>query len=679
MTTKKIHILLIEDNPGDVRLIQEMISKVKEEYSFEHAGTLADGLDKLSKGFFDVILLDMNLPDSIALESIPEVKLVAPRMPIVMLTGLDDEETAVSALHLGVQDYLIKDRVDRTLLLRSLRYAIERKRTIDALVESEEKYKNLVDNAITGVYKTKLNGDILFVNHALSEMLEYASPEELMALSSLPLYRMPEERKDLIDILQKNGKVNNYEMEAVTKTGKPKNLLLSLTLNGDVISGMMIDITERKQMEETIKHHAFHDALTGLPNRLLFLDHLILALKQASRDHHMVAVMYLDLDNFKEINDSLGHAAGDELLTAVAQRLKTCLRDSDTITRIGGDEYSILLSKADSEDDVTMITKKVALACNQPFVIDHHSIHTSVSIGISLYPSDGKDPEALIKNADLAMYAAKKQGKNNFQFYNPAMNTRALERMKLKNSMRRGIKSGELVLYYQPQVTLNSGKIRYAEALVRWQNPEKGLLAPMQFIPLAEESGLISEIDQWVLRTACMQNREWQKAGHTDLCIMVNLSTCNILRPDFIETVSDILAETGLPPQSLGIEITEGTAMQDIEQTIPFLTKLADTGVRFCIDDFGLGYSSLNYLKKLPVQMLKIDKSFIIGLQSDPDYKTITNAIINLAHGLKLKVVAEGVENEDQLAFLQSLRCDEAQGFHFSKPVPADEFVRFLQ
>jgi len=679
VTTKKLHILLIEDNPGDVRLIQEMLGKVKKEYSLEHAGTLAEGLDKLSKGLFDVTLLDMNLPDSSGIDSIPEIKKISPKIPIVMLTGFDDEETAVAALHLGVQDYLIKDRIDRTLLLRSLRYSIERKRTLDALVESEEKYKSLVDNALTGVYKTNLDGDILFANHALTEMLEYESPEELMSLRAFSLYRTPEERNNLIGTLQKTGKVTNYEMEAVTKTGKPKNLLLSLTLIGDVISGMIIDITDRKRMEETIKHQAFHDILTGLPNRLLFLDHLVLALKQASRDHHMVAVMYLDLDNFKEINDSLGHASGDELLTAVAQRLKTCLRDSDTIARLGGDEYCILLSKTDSEDDITVIAKKTILAFRQPFVIDDHTIHTSTSIGISLYPSDGNDPEALIKNADMAMYNAKKRGKNNCQFYNPAMNTRALERMKLTNSMRRGIKSGELVLHYQPQVSLDTGKVRYAEALVRWQNPETGMLAPMQFIPLAEESGLISEIDEWVLRTACAQNREWQKAGYSEICVMVNLSPRHFQRPDFMETVSDILEETGLPSQSLGIEITERTVMKDIELTIPSLTKLSKTGVRFCIDDFGVGYSSLNYLKKLPVQMLKIDKSFILGLSSDPDYKTITNAIINLAHSLKLKVVAEGVENEDQLAFLQILRCDEAQGFHFSRPVPADEFVRFLQ
>ncbi|MBI5099450.1 MAG: EAL domain-containing protein [Nitrospirae bacterium] len=679
MLKKNIHILLIEDNPGDVRLIREMLKKSKLAYSFDHAGTLSDGLVKLKEHAFDVILLDMNLPDSSGLDSIPEIKRVASKIPIVMLTGLDDEETAVSALQLGVQDYLLKDRIDRTLLLHSLRYAMERKRILDALAESEEKYKNLVDNSLVGVYKANLEGEILFANNALARMLEYSSPEEMMSVMALSLYKTPKERRNLLDILIKTGKVNNFEIDAVTKTGKTKSLLLSLTLNGDVISGMLIDISKRKQMEETIKHLAYHDILTGLPNRLLFIDHLRLALSQSSRNQHMVAVLYLDLDNFKEINDSLGHAAGDQLLQAVSRRLKTCLRESDTIARIGGDEYGILLPHADNEEDIVTIAGKIISAFQQPFIIGNHTLHTSASIGISLYPYDGADVETLLKNADAAMYNAKKRGRNNYRFYNPAMNARTLERMKLTNSLRNAIESGELVVYYQPQVSIDTGQILCAEALVRWQHPEMGLLQPMQFIPLAEETGLITQIDDWVLRTACTQNKTWQKAGYSPVSIMVNLSSRHFQQPDFVDTVSQILKETGLEPEFLGIEITERTLMQDIDLTIPYFNKLADTGVRFCIDDFGIGYSSLNYLKKLPVQMLKIDKSFISGLSTDPDYKTITNAVINLAHSLKLRVVAEGVETEDQLSFLQIIHCDEMQGYHFSRPLPAKEFPRFLK
>jgi len=679
MISKKLHILLIEDNPGDVRLIQLMLGKSELKYSLEHAATLYDGLAKLEEDFFDIALLDMNLPDSNGLESIPEIKRAAPRMPVVMLTGLDDEETAVSALQLGVMDYLLKDRIDRTLLIRSLRYAMERKRMLDALSESEEKYKNLVDNALVGVFKTNLEGDILFVNKALSRMLEYESPDQLISLGALSIYKTASERDNLIDSLKKTGKVNNFELEAVTKAGKTRHLLLSATIYRDVISGVMIDITERKVMEETIKHQAYHDILTGLPNRTLFIDHLRLALTQASRDSHMVAVMYLDLDNFKEINDSLGHAAGDQVLQAVSRRLKACLRESDTIARIGGDEYSVLLPFANHEEDIVIITNKIISAFQKPFVIDNHALHISTSIGISTYPSDSSNTDTLLRNADAAMYSAKKGGKNNYRFYNPAMNSRTFERMKLMNRLRGAVESEELVVYFQPQVNMATGQTLCAEVLVRWQNPEMGLLQPIQFIPMAEETGLIIRIDEWVMRAACAQARKWQDAGYAPVCVMVNCSSRHFQQSDFAGTVYGILQDTGLDPVYLGIEISERTIIQDIELIIPQLVKLSEAGVRFCIDDFGTGYSSLNFLKKLPVQMLKIDKSFISGLSTDPDYKTITNAVINMAHSLKLKVIAEGVETEDQLSFLQFIHCDEIQGYHFSKPLPSEEFVQFLK
>jgi diguanylate cyclase (GGDEF)-like protein/PAS domain S-box-containing protein len=679
MTAKKLHILLIEDNPGDVRLIQEMLGKVRNEYSIEHAGTLAEGIGKLGKGLFDVTLLDMNLPDSSGLESIPEVKKVSPKMPIVMLTGLDDEETAISALQLGIQDYLIKDRIDRTLLLRSLRYAIERKRIMDELAESEEKYKNLVDNALVGVYKSNLKGELLFVNNALVKILDYGSPEELISSGTQPIYKTMEDRRILLEDLKKNGRVSNYEIEAVTKSGKTRNLLLSGTITGDILSGMIIDITERKRMEETIKHQAYHDTLTGLPNRLLFTEYLGLALSQASRDRHKVAVLYLDLDNFKDINDSLGHAAGDEILRSVSRRLKSCLRESDTIARIGGDEYTVLMPNIHRENDIVVIASKIISELEMPFIINAHTVYLSLSIGISLYPFDGNESDTLLKNADAAMYNAKKRGKNNYQFYNPAMNRSAFERMKLVNRLRGAIGSGELVIHYQPQVSLRDGQVRCAEALLRWQHPHMGLLHPMQFLPLAEEAGLIRHIDEWVLRTACSQIKSWQQDGCSPACITVNLSVRYFQQPELVDTVSQILKETGLEPVSLGIEITERTIMKDMDTAIPYIRKLADTGVRFCMDDFGTGYSSLQYLKKLPLQVLKIDKSFVGGIPADPDYKTIINAIINLASGLKLKVVAEGVETEDQLTFLQIIHCDEAQGYHFSKPLPPEEFSRFMK
>ncbi|RJQ23271.1 MAG: EAL domain-containing protein [Nitrospiraceae bacterium] len=680
MTVKKLRILLIEDNDGDFRLIKEMLTEATSlSQSLEHSGTLSDGLAKLAKHSFDVVLLDFGLPDSGGINSIAGIKKLAPNVPIVMLTGLEDEGTAISSLKLGAQDYLVKGSVNSGLLVRSIRYAIERKLMMDALAESEEKYRDLVDNALAGVFKTNLRGDILFVNDALVRMLEYGSAEEFMSSRALSIYEAPKDRKTLIDNLKKTGKLDNFEIRAVTKTGKARNLLFSITLNKDVLSGIIIDITERKQIEEAIKHQAYHDMLTGLPNRALFIDHLKLALTQAMRDQHMVGVMYLDLDNFKEINDSLGHAVGDLLLQAVSRRLKTCLRESDTLARLGGDEYTVLLSRVNHEEDIVTIARKIVSSFLEPFMVNSHTLHTSPSVGISLFPVDGDDGDILLKNADAAMYAAKKRGRNNYQFYNPTMNIRALERLKLTNRLRHAIEAGELVLHYQPQVSLDTGQILCAEALVRWRHPEMGLLHPMQFIPLAEEAGLIVNIDEWVLRTTCAQSVQWQKDGRSPVCIMVNLSSRYFQRADIAETVSAILKETGLDPGYLGIEITERTVMQEIELAVPYLNKLTDAGVRFCIDDFGIGYSSLNYLKKLPIQMLKIDKSFVLGLSADPDYKSIINAVINLAHSLNLKVIAEGVETEEQLAFLQIIRCDEAQGYHFSRPLPANEFAAFME
>jgi predicted signal transduction protein with EAL and GGDEF domain len=387
-------------------------------------------------------------------------------------------------------------------------------------------------------------------------MLEYESPEELMSLGALSIYKTAKERNILIGGLKKTGEINNFEMEALTKTGKTRNLLLSATIYRDILSGIMIDITERKRMEETIKHLAYHDILTGLPNRLLFVDHLRLALSQSSRNQHMVAVLYLDLDN---LIMGLG-TFGDRFRRFTSEGLceSTTPSQGRIISFYAADRRAVLLPSH--------------IAFQQPFIIGNHTLHTSASIGISLYPFDGADVETLLKNADAAMYNAKKRGRNTYRFYNPAMNNRTLERMKLTNRLRHAIGAGELVVYYQPQVNIDTGQIHCAEALVRWQHPEMGLLQPMQFIPIAEETGLITQIDEWVLRTACAQNMTWQKEGYSPVSIMVNLSPRHFQQPDFVDTVSQILKDSGLKPEFLGIEITERFNAGDC-LTIPYLTN----------------------------------------------------------------------------------------------------------
>jgi len=389
-------------------------------------------------------------------------------------------------------------------------------------------------------------------------------------------------------------------------------------------------------------------------------------------------VLFLDLDRFKYINDTFGHAAGDQLLINVAGRLKTCVRESDTVARFGGDEFTVLLPDITQAEDAGLIGRKVISALKEPYELCSHQLYVTASIGISIYPDDGDNPEKLLMNADIAMYQAKEQMRNNCQFFNSVMNANSLERMKLGNDLRRSLEQKELIVHYQPLMDSNTGKMVCAEALVRWKHPELGLLDPMQFIPLAEGIGFILSIDRWVMTTACAQNKEWQKAGYPPFCVTVNLSAHWFHQANLVEVVSRVLRETGLSPEFLGLEITESTAMQDVEQTILTLNHLMDMGVRVLMDDFGTGYSSLNWLKKFPIQKLKIDKSFINELQKNPDDKAIVNAIVTMAHNLKMTVVAEGVETENQLSFLRSSGCDEIQGFLLGMPLPPDDFKKIL-
>lgn len=444
------------------------------------------------------------------------------------------------------------------------------------------------------------------------------------------------------------------------------------------INTVVQEITERKRMEEEIRYQAHHDDLTDLPNRKLFIEILGIDLAEARRHRKRLAILFLDLDRFKEINDTLGHAAGDQLLIEVAGRLRHTIREADTVARVGGDEFSILISDFANIEDINIIARKTLNSFLQPYVIAGHELHVTTSIGISIYPDDSEEKEALLKYADIAMYHAKEIGKNNYQFYNPDINIRSIERMRLENRLRQTLEREELVVYYQPQVNLGTSRITGAEALVRWRHPELGLLSPAQFIPVAEETGFIVSLDEWVLRIACMQAKSWQETGYPPTRVTVNLSTRQFQQANFVEKVSSILKETELEPDFLEIEITENTAMQNIERTVANLSKLNEMGVSFSIDDFGTGYSSLNHLKKLPLQKLKIDKSFIRGLGEDLNDQAIVNAVIAMAHNMNLQVVAEGVETREQLSFLQGNNCDGMQGFLFSEPLPAAEMRELL-
>lgn len=442
------------------------------------------------------------------------------------------------------------------------------------------------------------------------------------------------------------------------------------------INVVLQEITERKRVEDAMRFQALHDPLTDLPNRMLFMDHLALELAETRRNHKMLAVMFLDLDNFKNINDTLGHSMGDKLLKEVAGRLKTCIRETDTIARIGGDEFNILLADISHADDAVPIAKKIMSLFKEPFKIDNQELYVTVSIGISICPNDSESAEALLKNADIAMYHAKGEGRNNYQFHSSAVNIRTLEKMLLENDLRQMIESGELVLHYQPQLNMDTRQILCAEALVRWRHPELGLLNPSRFLPIAEEIGVITYIDEWVLRTACAQSRAWQKAGYKPIRVTVNLSTRQFQKSNLVKMISRILEESGLAPELLELDIAESAVMQNIEFTIANLTRLADIGIGISVDDFGLRYSCLSSLKRLHVQKLKIDKSFIRELKVDRTHQAIVNAMIAVGHTMNLEVVAEGVETDDQLTFLHSSGCDEIQGYLSGEPLPSVEFEK---
>jgi diguanylate cyclase (GGDEF)-like protein/PAS domain S-box-containing protein len=442
--------------------------------------------------------------------------------------------------------------------------------------------------------------------------------------------------------------------------------------------GAASDITGRKRMEDEIRHMAHHDSLTGLPNRRMFMDIMELEKAQAQRNHKRLAVLFLDLDRFKEINDTLGHNIGDGLLKEVAVRIRKNLRASDTVARVGGDEFNVILADIGRAEHVPDAVRKILESFSDPFVIEEHKLSTTPSIGISLFPDDAEDTDSLLRYADIAMYHSKEKGRNTYRFFSPEMNTRITHRLKIEDMLRRTIESGELVVYYQPQLNASTRQIVCAEALVRWQHPELGLLEPADFLPLAEETGLITNIDEWALRAACSQARNWSDAGLRPVCVTVNISEREFRKSDMVDRVLRTLDETGLPPERLKLEIRECVAMNDIEHAIARLKELAEIGVYTSLDDFGSGCSSLHNLKRLPVRKLNIDRSFIRDLETDSGERTVISALMLMAHAMGLKTAVGGVERDDQFTYLRSVNCDEVQGYLFSKPVPAAEFSRMI-
>jgi diguanylate cyclase (GGDEF)-like protein/PAS domain S-box-containing protein len=559
-----------------------------------------------------------------------------------------------------------------------------RRQIEEALKVSERRYRALFERNLAGVYRSTIDGRILDCNESFARIFGYASREEVLRQAAWDLYVKAEDREAAIAKLLERQSLTNYEICLQRKDGSLVWVLQNENLaegpDGllSVIEGTVIDISERKRAEEQVKHLAFHDPLTNLPNRLLFNDRLTLAVAQAHRHAQRLAVLFLDLDRFKTINDSLGHSVGDELLRQVAERISEYVREGDTVARLGGDEFTLLVPGISAEEDAAKIARKICEAIHDPFWIDGRELFVTTSIGVSVYPSDGHDSETLVRNADSAMYRAKEQGRDNYQLYTPAMNAKAVERLSLESRLRQAIANDELELHFQPFIDLRTAELLGAEALVRWRHPELGLIPPMEFIPLAELSGLIVPIGEWVLRTACAEARKWHKKGFPHLTVSVNLSSRQFQQSDLVSQVTHALDETGLEPDKLDLEITESNAMQNAEHSITTLKGLKKQGVRISMDDFGTGYSSLNYLKRFPIDRIKLDQSFVRDLPSDKDDAAIAMAVIAMGRSLELVVIAEGVETEEQLAFLKGHDCDQLQGFLLSKPLAAEAFDRFL-
>jgi diguanylate cyclase (GGDEF)-like protein/PAS domain S-box-containing protein len=559
-----------------------------------------------------------------------------------------------------------------------------RRQIEEALRISEKRYRTLFERNLAGVYRSTLDGRILDCNESFARIFGYASREEMLQQTAWDMYLKREDREAAVAKLLERQYLTNYEICLKRKDGssvwvlESENLIEGPDGRLSVIEGTAIDITERKRAEEQVKHLAFHDPLTNLPNRLLFNDRLTLAVAQAHRHNQKLAVLFLDLDRFKVINDSLGHSVGDELLRQVAERIQEHVREGDTVARLGGDEFTLLVPGITVEEDAAKIARKICDAVHDPFWIDGRELFVTTSLGVSVYPSDGHDAETLVRNADSAMYRAKEQGRDNYQLYTPAMNAKAIERLSLESRLRQAVANDELELHFQPFIDIRTEEVLGAEALLRWRHPELGLIPPGEFIPIAELSGLIVPIGEWVLRTACAEARKWHDKGFPAMTVSVNLSSRQFQQSDLGSQVTHALEETGLEPDKLDLEITESCAMQNAEHSINTLWGLKKQGVRISMDDFGTGYSSLNYLKRFPIDRIKLDQSFVRDLPGDKDDAAIAMAVIAMGRSLELVVIAEGVETQEQLAFLKGHECDQLQGFLFSRPLPAEAFEKFL-
>ena len=629
----------------------------------------------------DLILLDLIMPGMDGFETCREIRGIkeGKYTPIMVVTGLGDTDSVHRAFEVGATDFITKP-FNPDLLVYRILYLLRACRNTLKLAQSEARLlllKEAVDSLPIGITISDVNNRIIYTNPAEAEMHGYFIEDLINGDSG----SFPELNLDGNPVSGQLDESRVWRREGINvkKGGDafPVHLSTIAVTNGDgeCLGKVTVceDISSRKKSEARIQLLAYYDSLTGLPNRAAFMECLQHSLSLAYREGRRVGLLFLDLDNFKDVNDTQGHDFGDKLIREVAGRLTECMRESDSLARLGGDEFVIALTTVTSQESAAFAAKRLLSVLSRPFEIDSRRIHTSASIGIAIYPEDGCDADGLFKSADTAMYHAKAEGKSNYRFFSSEMNEKVNRRVALENSLRQGMEKREFFLHYQPQWDLNETRMLGVEALLRWESSELGYLLPSEFIPLAENSGQIVPLGEWALRTACFQAREWVQSGFDGLKMAVNISGMQFRQPDFLEMVRSIIDETGIEPGILELEFTESVIMEKAEKTIDTLRALKDMGLGLSIDDFGTGYSSLSYLKHFPIDRIKIDRSFVADVNRSSDGAAIVEAIISMAHSMNLKVVAEGVETGDQLRFLKERKCDEVQGFHLALPMAATE------
>jgi diguanylate cyclase (GGDEF)-like protein/PAS domain S-box-containing protein len=687
-------ILLIHNDAAKAnRVRNSLLNSVDEPFIIEWVERCADGVRRLRKDGakrIAAVLVNLFLPDCDGIQTFDRLFLASPEVPILVLSSSACEGSARLAVQRGAQDYLLDDDLDGYLLPKAVRNMIERTSNVEALFREKERAQVTLNSIGDAVVSTDIAGNVTFLNPIARDMTGWSAEEAIG--------RPFEEVFRILDASSGNRVAN--PMMLVIQENQPTKLAANCKLigrdgtefaiedsaapihdrRGGVTGAVMVfhDVTQAQAVSKKMSHLSLHDYLTDLPNRILLNDRLSHAISAAAADQQKLAVLCIDIDRFKHVNDSLGHTVGDRLLLSVAARLIATVRSSDTVSRQGGDEFVILLSSVADAEEAALSAQKILTVVGMPHALEDHSLEITASAGIGIYPDDGTDAESLVKSADIAMLNAKSSGRNNYQFFKANMNEHALERQSLESGLRHALDQREFELHYQGKVDLVTERLTGAEALIRWHPPGREVALPKDFIPIAEQSGYIVPIGRWVLREACLKRRLWLDAKLAPIPIAINISAVELRSKQFVEHVRAILEETGLEASYLEFELTETALMQDPQSTVEVLRELKDMGIHLTLDDFGTGYSSLSYLRRFPIDALKIDRSFVHGLCTNADDAKIVSAVINLGRSFHLQVIAEGVETRAQFLALQGQNCTEGQGYYFQRPLAADEFAKLL-